>query len=82
MLKREFWGKGYATEFLRAWLEEYEKLPRDEVELSVDPRSVVPVPAGGGEEDKDEEGGQGPEEDDRQDVIHKGFLRLAPYVIT
>ncbi|KAK1755096.1 GNAT domain-containing protein [Echria macrotheca] len=53
MLKREFWGKGYATEFLKAWLVEYEKLPREEIERSVDPRSVVPIPAGDEDGEKD-----------------------------
>ncbi|KAJ1327039.1 GNAT family N-acetyltransferase [Microdochium nivale] len=35
MLKKEHWGKGYATEFLRAWLEAWWELPRSEVEIEV-----------------------------------------------
>ena len=31
MLRREWWGKGYATEALKGWLESYWKLPRREV---------------------------------------------------
>ncbi|KXJ88852.1 GNAT domain-domain-containing protein [Microdochium bolleyi] len=40
MFKKEHWGKGYATEFLRAWLEAWWKLPRTEVEIEV-PVSTV-----------------------------------------
>jgi RimJ/RimL family protein N-acetyltransferase len=40
MLKREFWGRGYASEFLRAWLDNWWKLPRSRVELEVDARTV------------------------------------------
>jgi len=35
MLKKEHWGKGYATEFLGAWLEAWWKLPRSEIETKV-----------------------------------------------
>ncbi|KAH7024571.1 GNAT domain-containing protein [Microdochium trichocladiopsis] len=35
MLKKEYWGRGYATEFLCAWLEAWWKLPRSEVEIEV-----------------------------------------------
>jgi len=41
MLKREQWGKGLATEFVKAFLSAWEALPREEVELAVDERSVV-----------------------------------------
>ncbi|KAI1841392.1 hypothetical protein JX266_012403 [Neoarthrinium moseri] len=40
MFKREHWGKGYATEFLRAFLDAWWTLERSEVELEVDARSV------------------------------------------
>lgn len=43
MIKEEHWGKGYTTEFLRAWLKAWDGLPREEVEVRVDPRSVVSV---------------------------------------
>lgn len=35
------WGQGYATEFLRAFLDMYRGLPRSKIELRVDPRTVV-----------------------------------------
>lgn len=40
MLKKQHWGKGYATEFLGAWLEAWWKLPRSEVKMEV-PASTV-----------------------------------------
>ncbi|KAK0632034.1 GNAT domain-containing protein [Immersiella caudata] len=40
MLKREHWGKGLATEFLKGFLERWETLPREEVDIEVDWRSV------------------------------------------
>lgn len=33
MFRKEFWGKGYATEAAKRWIEEYWKLPRREIEL-------------------------------------------------
>ena len=33
MFRKEFWGKGYATETLQAWLQRYWALPRKEVEV-------------------------------------------------
>jgi len=41
MFKQEAWGKGYATEFVRAFLEIYSGLPREQTEIRVDPRSVA-----------------------------------------
>lgn len=38
--KQEAWGKGYATEFLSAFLDSWWSLPREEVEIEVDPTSV------------------------------------------
>ncbi|RFU78704.1 acyl- n-acyltransferase [Trichoderma arundinaceum] len=38
--KHEHWGKGYATEFMTAYLENWWSLPRKEVEIEVDPVSV------------------------------------------
>ncbi|KAH8660173.1 GNAT domain-containing protein [Xylariales sp. PMI_506] len=40
MIRKEFWGQGITTEFLRAWLDMWWKLPREEVEISVDPRTL------------------------------------------
>lgn len=34
MFRTEFWGQGYATEAVRGWLEEYWKLPRQEIDAS------------------------------------------------
>lgn len=33
MFRKEFWGRGYATEAVRRWIEEYWKLPRHDVDL-------------------------------------------------
>lgn len=40
MLMRETWGKGYASEFLRAYLAFWWSLPRQEVEIEVEASSV------------------------------------------
>ena len=40
MFRKEFWGKGYGTEFLKGLLDAYWSLPRSEVELKVE-RSTV-----------------------------------------
>lgn len=42
MILKEHWGKGYATEFLRAYLEHWWALPREETEteLKVDTRTI------------------------------------------
>lgn len=36
MLQKDFWGSGYATEFLRGFLSAWWSLPRSECDLSVD----------------------------------------------
>ena len=41
MFRKEFWGKGLATEFTRAWLDMWCKLPREEVHIEVDQRSIL-----------------------------------------
>lgn len=38
--KQAAWGKGYATEFLNGFIENFWSLPRKEAEVEVDPRSV------------------------------------------
>ncbi|KAL7943286.1 acetyltransferase domain-containing protein [Trichoderma barbatum] len=38
--KQEAWGKGYATEFLAAFLQKWWSLPRNEVEIEVDATSL------------------------------------------
>lgn len=41
MIRREYWGKGFATEFLRAFVKDWWRLPRAEgVEAFVDRLSV------------------------------------------
>ncbi|KAI1763561.1 acyl-CoA N-acyltransferase [Hypoxylon sp. FL1150] len=40
LLKKEAWGQGYATEFLKALLSFWWTLPRSEIELGVDAQSV------------------------------------------
>lgn len=46
MIRSEHWGKGLTTEFVAAWLGEWAKLPRAEVELEVDPRSAPDLEGG------------------------------------
>jgi RimJ/RimL family protein N-acetyltransferase len=50
MLVREAWGRGYATEFARAFLAAYAALPRGPVEIRVKPTSVVRRADGAAEE--------------------------------
>ncbi|KAK8064772.1 acetyltransferase [Apiospora phragmitis] len=45
IFKREHWGCGYATEFLRAFLERWWALPRVEAEVEVDACSVAAAAA-------------------------------------
>lgn len=33
MFRKEYWARGYATEAVQGWLEEYWKLPRNEIDL-------------------------------------------------
>ncbi|KND91161.1 hypothetical protein TOPH_04146 [Tolypocladium ophioglossoides CBS 100239] len=40
MLRKEFWGKGYATEFVNGFLETWWALPRAEVDLKVEKSTV------------------------------------------
>lgn len=40
MLKKEAWGRGYATEFVKGYLENWWQLEREEVELKVEKSSV------------------------------------------
>ncbi|KAI0377673.1 acyl-CoA N-acyltransferase [Hypomontagnella monticulosa] len=40
LFKREHWGQGYATEFLKGFVDHWWTLPRTEVELEVDAQSV------------------------------------------
>ncbi|KAI1657674.1 acyl-CoA N-acyltransferase [Daldinia decipiens] len=40
MLKKEYWGQGYATEFLRAFVDHWWTLPRSEAEIEVAAESV------------------------------------------
>lgn len=47
ILRKEYWGRGLATEFLRGFLEAYRKLPRSQVELRVAATSIVPSLADG-----------------------------------
>ncbi|RYP17005.1 hypothetical protein DL765_004766 [Monosporascus sp. GIB2] len=52
MFKREHWGRGYATEFVRAFLAAWWALPRSALEVDVDARSLgagAPPPAAGAE---------------------------------
>jgi RimJ/RimL family protein N-acetyltransferase len=40
IFKREYWGKGYATEFMRGFLGSWWELEREEVDVNVDPLSI------------------------------------------
>jgi len=48
MIRSEYWGRGYATEFLRAFLQMWWALPRSETEAWADGLSLVGVDAGEG----------------------------------
>ncbi|KAI1405370.1 acyl-CoA N-acyltransferase [Hypoxylon fuscum] len=40
MFRKEYWGQGFATEFLSAFVKNWWTLPRSEVEIEVDAQSV------------------------------------------
>ncbi|KAK3903034.1 GNAT domain-containing protein [Staphylotrichum tortipilum] len=48
MIRKEFWGRGLGTEFLRGWVGAWEGLEREEVEIEVDPRTVDGMQGEGG----------------------------------
>ncbi|UNI23659.1 hypothetical protein JDV02_009466 [Purpureocillium takamizusanense] len=58
MLRKEFWGKGYATELVRGFLEAWWALPRAEVELKVE-KSSVSWRAGPDDNDNDNDNDDG-----------------------
>ncbi|KAM0478179.1 hypothetical protein ACHAPX_005369 [Trichoderma viride] len=41
LLRTEFWGKGFATELMTAFLKAYWALPREEVEIKVEKSTIV-----------------------------------------
>lgn len=41
MLRRELWGKGYASEFMRGFLSAWWSLPREEIDIEVAKETVV-----------------------------------------
>ncbi|KAH7321391.1 GNAT domain-containing protein [Stachybotrys elegans] len=45
MLRKEAWGNGYATEFLRAFLQAWWALPRARVQLKVDKSTILDADA-------------------------------------
>ncbi|GAW21090.1 hypothetical protein ANO14919_106030 [Xylariales sp. No.14919] len=49
MFRKEYWGKGLATEFLRAFTKAWWALPRREIELEIDDASVEKLRRGKGE---------------------------------
>lgn len=51
MLRKEYWGKGIATEFMRAFIKAWWALPRKEVQIKVDAATVE----GRGAKDSDDE---------------------------
>ncbi len=48
MIRKEHWGKGLASEFLRAFLAFWKELPRDVAEMKVDRRTVDGLSEEGG----------------------------------
>ncbi|KAH6651059.1 GNAT domain-containing protein [Chaetomium tenue] len=52
MIRKEYWGRGLGTEFLRAWLPAWSALEREEAEVEVDARTMD-------EGEGKEEGGDG-----------------------
>ncbi|KAI0447819.1 acetyltransferase domain-containing protein [Xylaria telfairii] len=53
------WGRGYATEAMRAVLDAWWKLPREQADVAVHPGTLPPPPQDKGKEEK-EEGPEGP----------------------
>lgn len=43
MFRKEHWGRGYATEFLRAFLEAWKELPRRQIRRDVDVSTLLPT---------------------------------------
>ncbi|KAK0618409.1 GNAT domain-containing protein [Bombardia bombarda] len=43
MLRKEFWGKGLGSELAKGFVAMWEELPRAEIEMTVDPRTVEGV---------------------------------------
>jgi GNAT superfamily N-acetyltransferase len=50
MFRKEYWGKGFGTEFLRGWVREWDGLEREVVEVLVDERTLDADEVGMGEE--------------------------------
>ena len=48
MIRKELWGQGLVTEFVHAFMDIWWKLPRAEVEIEVDPRTLSGAPDGDG----------------------------------
>ncbi|KAH6853460.1 GNAT domain-containing protein [Chaetomium sp. MPI-CAGE-AT-0009] len=49
MFRKEYWGRGLGTEFLRGWLAAWDGLEREEAEIEVDARTVDEGEREGGE---------------------------------
>ncbi|KAI1323777.1 acetyltransferase domain-containing protein [Xylariaceae sp. FL0255] len=58
LFKKEAWGKGLATEFMRGWAEAWWALPREVVEVEVDRESVEWLLQKGGGGDMSLDGGE------------------------
>ncbi|KAL1843716.1 hypothetical protein VTJ49DRAFT_97 [Mycothermus thermophilus] len=52
MIRQEVWGKGLATEFLEGWLEVWEGLEREELEIEVDERTILGLTEGSGKRER------------------------------
>ncbi|KAI1169970.1 acetyltransferase domain-containing protein [Nemania sp. FL0916] len=65
LFRKETWGRGYGTEFLRAFVEAWWRLPRREIELDVDVESVVGLGVG----KRDRSGAGNEEEGDVCEVV-------------
>jgi RimJ/RimL family protein N-acetyltransferase len=55
MFRQEFWGQGYATEFVKSFLEAYWKLPRSDYQIDVDRQTVLASPSPNAERNEAEE---------------------------
>ncbi|KAL2199002.1 GNAT domain-containing protein [Corynascus similis CBS 632.67] len=51
MLRKEAWGKGYGSEFLRGWLRAWDQLEREVAEIEVDARTIDEGEEARGQED-------------------------------
>ncbi|KAI1112079.1 acyl-CoA N-acyltransferase [Nemania sp. NC0429] len=69
MLREEHWGRGYATEFLQAFLSAWWRMPRSEARIAVDAMSVAGLVVGDQDRDRGGREGEGEEEEEVPEML-------------